>query len=194
MRGKSMKMRRIAASAALPILLSALTASAQQLAAQHEFIGRAVAVDKVDIRARVQGFLGPRKFADGDPVKEGDVIFTIERDTYEAAVAQKVAARDAAQAALIQSDLQLKRAAELLRTQTGTQAVFDQRTSEQAQAKAALAEAEAALKDAQIKLSYCEIRSPITGRIGKAAVSPGNLVDQNSGVLATVVREQLLAH
>ena len=165
-------------------------AEMRAVAAQYEFIGRAVAVDKVDIRARVQGFLGPRKFADGEPVKEGQVLFTIERDSYEAAVAQKTAARESAAAALVNADIQLKRASELLRTQAGTQATFDLRTAEELQAKAALAEAEAALADARIKLSYCEIRSPINGRISKAAVSPGNMVDANTGILVTVVSEQ----
>jgi membrane fusion protein, multidrug efflux system len=164
-------------------------AELKPLAARSEFIGRAAAVDKVDLRARVKGFLGPRKFTDGDNVKEGQVLFTIEPDTYQAAVDQKTAQRDAAQAALTNADVQFKRAAELLRTNTGTQVTFDQRQSEQLQARAALEEAEAALRDAQINLSYTEIKSPITGRIGKAAVSPGNLVSPDSGVLGTVVTE-----
>ncbi|MBS0526401.1 MAG: efflux RND transporter periplasmic adaptor subunit [Proteobacteria bacterium] len=164
-------------------------AELKPLAARAEFIGRAAAVDKVDLRARVKGFLGPRKFNDGDQVKEGQVLFTIEPDTYQATVDQKTATRDAARAALANSELQFKRAAELLRTNTGTQAVYDQRQSELLQAKASLEEAEAALRDAQINLSYTEIKSPITGRVGKAAFSPGNLVSPDSGVLATVVTE-----
>jgi len=164
-------------------------AELKPLAARSEFIGRAAAVDKVDLRARVKGFLGPRKFNDGDQVKEGQVLFTIEPDTYQAAVDQKTALRDAAKAALSNAEIQFKRAAELLRTNTGTQAVYDQRQSEQLQARATLEEAEAALRDAQINLSYTEIKSPIAGRVGKAAVSPGNLVSPDSGVLATVVTE-----
>jgi membrane fusion protein (multidrug efflux system) len=164
-------------------------AELKALGARSEFIGRAAAVDKVDLRARVKGFLGPRKFNDGDQVKEGQVLFTIEPDTYQAAVDQKTALRDAAKAALVNSEIQFKRAAELLRTNTGTQAVYDQRQSEQLQAKASLEDAEAALRDAQINLSYTEIKSPITGRVGKAAFSPGNLVSPDSGVLATVVTE-----
>ena len=164
-------------------------AELKPLGARSEFIGRASAVDKVDLRARVKGFLGPRKFNDGDQVKEGQVLFTIEPDTYQATVDQKTATRDAAKAALANSELQFKRAAELLRTNTGTQAVYDQRQSEQLQAKASLEEAEAALRDAQINLSYTEIKSPITGRVGKAAFSPGNIVSPDSGVLATVVTE-----
>ena len=175
--------------AAPPPAVLVQPAELKPLAAQSEFIGRAAAVDKVDLRARVKGFLGPRKFNDGDQVKEGQVVFTIEPETYQAAVDQKIAQRDAAKAALANADIQLKRADELLRTNTGTQAVRDQRLSEQLQAKAQLEDAKAQLRDAQIQLSYTEIKSPIAGRIGSAAVSPGNLVSPDSGVLATVVSE-----
>jgi membrane fusion protein (multidrug efflux system) len=159
------------------------------IADQWEFVGRAAAVDKVELRARVKGFLGPRKFNDGDEVKLDEVVFTIEPETYQAAVDQKVAQRDAAQAALTNADLQLQRAAELLRTNTGTKQTYDQRLSEQLQAKANLEDAKAQLRDAEIQLSYTNIKSPIAGRIGRAAVSPGNLVSPDSGVLATVVSE-----
>jgi membrane fusion protein (multidrug efflux system) len=164
-------------------------AELKPLAARAEFIGRVAAVDKVDLRARVKGFLGPRKFTDGDEVKEGQVVFTIEPDTYQATVDQKMALRDAAKAGLANAEVQFKRAAELLRTNTGTQMTYDQRQAEQLQARASLEESEAALRDAQIQLSYTEIRSPITGRIGKAMASPGNLVSPDSGILATVVTE-----
>ncbi|CAN5921741.1 efflux RND transporter periplasmic adaptor subunit [soil metagenome] len=164
-------------------------AESTAIADQSEYIGRAAAVDKVDLRARVKGFLGPRKFKDGDLIKKDQVVFTIEPETYEAAVDQKTAQRDSAMAALTNADLQLNRAAELLRTNTGTVAVRDQRLSEQLQAKAQLEDAKAQLRDAEIQLSYTEIKSPIDGRIGRAAVSPGNLVSPDSGVLATVVSE-----
>ncbi len=191
--------------AGLAGMLSVLPASAQQgapppavlvqpaelkpVADQAEFIGRAAAVDKVELRARVKGFLGPRKFKDGDQVKEGQVLFTIEPEPYQAAVDQKKAQRDAAKAALTNADLQLNRAEELLRTKTGTQVTYDQRLSEQLQAKAQLEDASAQLRDAEIQLSYTEIKSPIDGRIGRAAVSPGNIVGPDTGVLATVVKE-----
>ena len=198
--------RSTAALAAICVMAVARVATAQQgapapavlvqpaalksLSAQSEFIGRAAAKDKVELRARIKGFLGPRKFTDGDVVKQGQVVFTIEPEPFLAAVDQKVAQRDAAKAALANADIQLARAAELLRTNTGTRAVFDQRTSEQLQAKAALEDAEAQLRDAQINLSYTEIRSPIDGRIGRASASPGNIVSPASGVLATVVNDQ----
>ena len=87
------------------------------------------------------------------------------------------------------AELQLNRAEELLRSKTGTQVTYDQRLSEQLQAKAQLEDASAQLRDAEIQLSYTEIKSPIDGRIGRAAVSPGNIVGPDSGVLATVVSE-----
>jgi len=164
-------------------------AEMKPIADQAEFIGRAAAVDKVELRARVKGFLGPRKFADGDQVKKDQVVFTIEPETYQAAVDQKKAQRDASLAALANAEMQLKRAAELLRTNTGTQVTYDQRLSEQLQAKAQVEDASAQLRDAELQLSYTEIKSPIDGRIGRAAFSPGNLVSPDSGVLATVVSE-----
>ncbi len=163
---------------------------AKPLSEQFEFIGRAAAVDKVELRARVKGYLGQRQFTDGGRVKKDQILFTIEREPYQAAVDQKTAVRDAAKAALANAEGQLRRAAELLRTNTGTQVTYDLRLSEQLQAKAAVEQAEADLRDAQIQLSYTEIRSPITGRIGRAAVSPGNVVGPDSGVLATVVSDQ----
>jgi membrane fusion protein (multidrug efflux system) len=178
-----------AQQAAPPPAVLVQPAELKPIASQSEFIGRAAAVDKVELRARVKGFLGPRLFNDGDLVKKNQVVFTIERETYQATVDQKIAQRDAAQAALTNADLQLNRASELLKTNTGTKQTYDQRLSEQLQAKAQLEDASAQLRDAEIQLSYTEIRSPIDGRIGRAAFSPGNLVAPDSGVLAVVVSE-----
>ena len=176
--------------ATTPLAVLVQPAEARPIASQREFIGRAQAVDKVDLRARVQGFLGPRKFADGDLVKEGQLLFLIEPEPYEAAVEQREGQRAAAAATRINAELQYKRAEELARTKVGTEAVRDLRLAELEQAKGALKEAEAALRDARIKLSYTEVHSPISGRVGRAAASPGNLVGPETGVLTTVVAEQ----
>jgi len=157
------------AQQAAPPAVLVQAATLTPVADQAEFIGRAAAVDKVELRARVKGFLGPRKFNDGDMVKKDEVVFTIEPETYQAAVDQKVAQRDSAQAALTNADMQLQRAAELLRTNTGTRQTYDQRLSEQLQAKANLEDARAQLRDAEIQLSYTTIKSPIAGRIGRGA-------------------------
>ncbi|TMJ66028.1 MAG: efflux RND transporter periplasmic adaptor subunit [Alphaproteobacteria bacterium] len=164
-------------------------AELRSMAKQAEFVGRAEALEKVDLRARVTGFLGPRLFKDGDDVKEGQVVFTIEKEPFEAAVDQRKAQLASAQATLANADQQLARTAELARKGNAPVAQLDQRTAEQGQAKAAVMEAEANLRDAQIQLSYTDIKSPISGRIGRAAVSPGNLVGPDTGVLATVVQE-----
>src|SRR5215472_7605745 len=186
-------------SASAFVILSGVCAEAQQpapppavlvqpaelrsMTKQAEFVGRAEALEKVDLRARVQGFLGPRLF------KEGQVVFTIEREPFEAAVDKRKAQLAAAQATLANADRQLQRAAELARKGNTPIAQLDQRTAEQGEAKAAVIEAEANLRDAQIQLSYTEIKAPISGRIGRAAVSPGNLIGPDSGVLATVVKD-----
>jgi len=175
------------ASAPLAVLVQ--PAEARSLAVQREFIGRAQALDKVDLRARVQGFLGPRKFKDGDLVKLDQLLFLIEPEPYQATVEQREGQRAAAVGALANAEVQFKRAEELARTNVGTQQTLDQRRAELIGAKGTLTEADAALKDAKIKLSYTEIRSPIAGRIGRANVPPGNVVGPESGILATVVAE-----
>src|SRR5689334_12055440 len=164
-------------------------AELRSMTKQAEFVGRAEALEKVDLRARVQGFLGPRLFKEGDDVKEGQVVFTIEREPFEATVDQRKAQLASAQATLANADQQLQRTAELARKGNAPIAQLDQRTAEQGQAKATVMEAEANLRDAQIQLSYTEIKTPISGRIGRAAVSPGNLVGPDTGVLATVVED-----
>src|SRR5215467_10803627 len=164
-------------------------AELRSMTKQAEFVGRAEALEKVDLRARVQGFLGPRLFKDGDDVKEGQVVFTIEKEPFETAVDQRKAQLASAQARLVNADQQLRRAVELAPRGNIELAKVDERRAEQGQARAAVMEAEANLRDAEIKLSYTEIKTPISGRIGRAAVSPGNFIGPDSGVLATVVKD-----
>ena len=178
-----------AQQAAPPPAVLVQPAELRSMTKQFEFVGRAEALEKVDLRARVQGFLGARLFKDGDDVKQDQIVFTIEKEPFEAAVDQRNAQLAAAQATLANADQQLQRTAELARKGNAPLAQLDQRTSEQGQAKAAVMEAEANLRDAQIQLSYTEIKTPIAGRIGRAAVSPGNLIGPDTGVLATVVQE-----
>jgi len=178
-----------AQQAAPPPAVLVQPAELRSMTKHAEFVGRAEALEKVDLRARVQGFLGPRLFKEGDDVKEGQVVFTIESEPFQAAVDQRKAQLASAQATLANADQQLQRTAELARKGNAPIAQLDQRTAEQGQAKAAVMEAEANLRDAQIQLSYTEIKTPISGRIGRAAVSPGNLVGPDSGVLATVVQD-----
>lgn len=156
---------------------------------QLDFIGRVQAIEKVDLRARVQGFLGPLGFKEGDAVKAGQDLFEIEQAPYLSAVHQQEASVAGARAVLENADRQLQRAKELSRSDTIAQAQLDQRVADQGRAKADLMLAEAALEDARIKLSYTQVKTPIDGRIGRAVVTSGNLVGPETGVLATVVRD-----
>jgi membrane fusion protein, multidrug efflux system len=154
-----------------------------------EFVGRVKAVDKVDLRARVAGYLGPRLFKEGDQVKMGQTVFTLDPAPFEATLAQRKAEVAAAKAALDLADVQARRGRELIKTKTIPQSELDLREAALLKAQAAIEQAKAAQQAAEVDLSYTQIKSPIDGRIGQAAYSPGNLVGPNSGVLATVVKQ-----
>jgi membrane fusion protein (multidrug efflux system) len=152
-----------------------------------EFVGRVKAIDKVEIKARVQGFLEQRLFTEGQDVKQGQLLFRIERAPYEAALAQQTANLAGAKATAANTAVQLARAEELARGQNIAKATVDQRRAEDLQARADVARYEAAVEQAEINLGYTEITAPIAGRIGQAAVTQGNIVGPDSGVLATIV-------
>ena len=154
-----------------------------------DFVGRVTPIDKVDIVARVQGFVEQRLFTEGQQVKTGDMLFRIEQDTYKAAVEQQSANLAKAKATEINAALQLARAKELVRNQNISQATVDQRAADEATAQADVLEAQAALEQAQINLRYTEICAPIDGRIGLANFTIGNLVSPSSGTLATIVSQ-----
>jgi membrane fusion protein, multidrug efflux system len=154
-----------------------------------DYIGRLTAIDKVDIVARVQGFLEERNFKEGQYVKKGDLLFRIEQATYKAAVEQARATLAKAKANEVNAKLQFERGKELVRNQNIPQATVDQREADEQAARASIMEAQAALDQAEINLGYTEIRSPIDGRIGLAIVTEGNLVQLSSGKLATIVSQ-----
>jgi membrane fusion protein (multidrug efflux system) len=153
------------------------------------FIGRVVAIDKVDIVARVAGFIEQRNFTEGQQVKTGDLLFRIEQDTYKAAVDQQDANLAKAKATEVNANLQLQRSQVLVKNQNVPQATVDQQEATEQAAKADVLQAQALLEQAQINLGYTEIRSPINGRIGLANLTVGNLVGPSSGRLATIVSQ-----
>lgn len=152
-----------------------------------DFVGRIEAVNRVEIRARVTGYLDEVLFRDGEDVKEGMPLFRIERAPFEAAVEQAQGALERAQGALQNAVVQRQRAEELLKTAAGSVAVRDQRVADEKGAEGDKTTAEANLKTAQINLGYTEIVSPIAGRIGRTKVTKGNVVGPDSGVLAQIV-------
>jgi membrane fusion protein (multidrug efflux system) len=161
----------------------------RQVTETGEFIGRLTAIDKVDVVARVAGFIEERNFTEGQQVKKGDLLFRIEQATYKAAVEQQQANLAKAKAAEVNTKLQLERGKELVRNNNIPQATVDQRAADEAAAQASVLEAQALLEQAQINLGYTEIRSPIGGRIGLAHFTVGNLVGPSSGKLATIVSQ-----
>ena len=155
-----------------------------------DFIGRVVAIDKVDVVARVTGFIEQRNFTEGQMVKTGDLLFRIEPDTYKAAVDQQAANLAKAKATEVNANLQLQRAQALVKNQNVPQS--DGRSelaAAEQSAQADILQAQALLEQAKINLGYTEIRSPIDGRIGIANFTVGNLVSPSTGMLATIVSQ-----
>jgi membrane fusion protein, multidrug efflux system len=161
----------------------------REVTATGDFVGRVVAIDKVDVVARVAGFVQKRNFTEGQQIKTGDLLFRIEPDTYKAAVDQQSANLARAKATEVNANLQLQRGQELVHNQNIPQSTVDQRAADEQGAQADVLQAQALLEQAKINLAYTEIRSPIDGRIGLANFTVGNLVGPSSGALATIVSE-----
>jgi membrane fusion protein, multidrug efflux system len=178
-----------AAQSAPPPAVSVTPVVSRQVTETVDYIGRITAIEKVDIVARVPGFIEERNFTEGQEVKTGDLLFRIEQDIYKAAVDQARATLAKARATEVNAKLQLERGKELVRNQNIPQATVDQRAADEAGAQAGVMEAQAALEQAEINLGYTEIRSPIDGRIGLAIFTKGNLVQPSSGRLATIVSQ-----
>jgi membrane fusion protein (multidrug efflux system) len=154
---------------------------------QADFLGRVQAVDKVDLRARVEGFVIEQKFKEGQMIKKGDVLFVIDKAPFEATVDQRKADVAAAEAIQKNSEVQLERTRELASRGNAPTATLDQRIAEDAKARADTLKAQAALKQAEINLSWTDVTAPISGRIGTSTYSVGNLVGPSSKPLATLV-------
>jgi membrane fusion protein (multidrug efflux system) len=154
-----------------------------------EFVGRAQAIDKVTVVARVKGYLDAVLFKEGDLVKEGDPLYQIEPGPFEAALQQAEGALERSKAAQALSAVQLTRAQELLRTQAGSVVARDQALAADDSAKANIVVSEAELKNAKINLGYTKILSPINGRIGRTNVTKGNVVGPDSGPLTIIVSQ-----
>src|SRR5580704_11224277 len=149
---------------------------AQDIDTRLGFLGQFAAVSQVELRAQVGGTLTGIFFKDGDIVRKGDLLFTIDPRPYEITLAEATAQLDVASARLELADLQLDRAKDLEQSDAGSVENVDQRTSDQRAARAAVEDAQARIRDAQFDLDHCRITAPFTGRIGTHLVSVGNLV------------------
>jgi RND family efflux transporter MFP subunit len=156
-----------------------------------EYVGRFVAIDSVEIRARVSGYLDQVHFRDGQMVKQGDLLFTIDKRPFENTLAQARANLAQARANMAYAESDLERGRQLSRERTISEQVFEQRTQAFRSAQASVAANEATVRQAALDVEFTELRAPVAGRIGDRRVSPGNLVAggtvASTTLLATIV-------
>lgn len=164
-------------------------AERRPIAQALEFVGRAEAPERVEIRARVKGMLDAVLFKEGDTVAEGAPLYRIEKSLFEADVEGAQGSLERSRAMLSLAGIQRQRAEDLLARNAGTVVARDQAVANEAQARGAVLSDEAALQTARINLGYTDITSPIAGRIGRTSVTRGNIVGPDSGVLAVVVSQ-----
>ncbi|OWJ65277.1 efflux RND transporter periplasmic adaptor subunit [Inquilinus limosus] len=154
-----------------------------------EFTGRYEATARVEVRARVSGYLQSINFADGAMVKQGDVLFTIDPRPYQATVDSAKADLTSAQARLDLAKVQLDRASSLVAQSNVSRSSYDQAVQERRAAEAAVAQTTAALQSAQLNLDFTQVKAPMAGRVSNRRVDIGNLVtgDPSSTLLTTIV-------
>ncbi len=154
-----------------------------------EFTGRFAAAERVELRARVSGYLEAAHFRDGQIVQKGDLLFTIDQRSFRAELARARAEVASAQSRLALSERELSRAERLFSTRAISEETADNRRSARAQAAADLEAARAGAAIADLNLQFTEIRSPVAGRISDRKVDVGNLVTGGDGasLLATIV-------
>ena len=172
-----------------PPAVGVVKAERRAVTETSEFVGRIQAVNRVDLVARVTGFIEKIEFHEGTEVHAGDVLYRLERASFEAQVAQAAAAVAQAQAQLQAGTLTLNRAQELLNTPAGQRSRVEDAQAQQRSQQAQVAAAQAQLRLAQTNLDYTEIKSPIDGKISRTAVTTGNVVGPTTGTLATVISQ-----
>ncbi len=155
-----------------------------------EFTGRMEAVDAVEIRPRVSGYIQRVDFAEGKEVRKGEVLFEIDPRPYQADLARAEAQLEQARTAAALASKEVGRAQRLVDVQAISREEFDSRTSAEANSEAAVRAAEAAVQTAKLNLEWTRVRAPIAGRVSNAEVTPGNLVQAGpptATLLTTVV-------
>jgi membrane fusion protein (multidrug efflux system) len=176
-------------AAAQPPAVTVARVAKQDVTPSATFTGRIDAVNKVALRARVQGFLEQRLFEEGSDVEDGQLLFAIEKPPYEAAVEDAKGAIERAEGALKLANVEVERFQELVAKKAVSQNDLDQRVAKQTEARGALMQSQAALQKAQLDLSYTDVKAPFAGSIGRATYSVGNYVSPTSEPLATIVSQ-----
>ena len=176
-------------SGSAPVPVGTVKAERKAISKGWEFVGRVEAINRVDIRARVKGYLEAVLFKEGDLVKEGDPLYRIEKGLFEAAVGQ---AEGALQKSKAEYELAVKtrqRQEELFSKNVTPEQKLDEAHAAEGKEKGNVTTDEANLKAARINLSYTDILAPIAGKIGRAALTKGNVIGPESGVLTTIVSQ-----
>ncbi|MFN2358560.1 MAG: efflux RND transporter periplasmic adaptor subunit [Desulfotignum sp.] len=164
-----------------------MTITEQDIVPAEEYVGHVEAIQSVNLRARVEGFLEEVSFKEGDYVSEGQVLYRIEQDGYAAKVAMEKARVAQAEAEVSRAESHLKRLQSVSR-QSISAIDMDNAVAAELAARANLAAANAALDTSELNLAYTTIQAPISGRIGRTTYTRGNLVNPASGILATIVQ------
>ncbi|HZX76024.1 efflux RND transporter periplasmic adaptor subunit [Lysobacter sp.] len=154
-----------------------------------EFTGRVTAIETVELRPRVSGYVQQVAYKEGQEVKKGDLLFVIDPRPYRARLAQAEADLERARAEARLAQMQDKRAQTLVEAKAISREEFETRRAASTQGDAAVRAAEAALENARLDLQFTTVRSPIDGRAGRALVTEGNLAQADSTLLTTVVSQ-----
>jgi RND family efflux transporter MFP subunit len=170
-----------------PPMVSVAPVTEQDISPMTEYIGHVEAIQAVDLRARVEGFLEKVTFREGDFVQSGDLLYSIEQAPYQARVDGDRARLAAARAELTRAGQRLQRLREA-RPESIPATDLDNAVAAELTAKARLDEAEATLASSELDLGYTRISAPISGRIGRTAYTRGNLIGPGSGTLARIVQ------
>ncbi len=171
-----------------PVPVGVVPVRVKDVSPATEYVGHVEAIQAVDIRARVEGFLQEVRFREGARVRSGDVLYVIEQDLYKARVEASKAQVAQAEAVLERADRYLKRL-QSARSESVPATDMDSAVAARAEAAARLQAAKAQLAIDQINLAYTVVSAPIAGRIGRTAYTVGNVVGPGSGVLARLVQE-----
>ena len=153
------------------------------------YVGRTEASQKVEVRARVPGFLERRTFTEGSEVQKGDLLFLIDRKPFEAKVRQLEAQVERRQASLAKTERDVNRLRPLYERNAASQLDYDNALSAREEAESELVSARAELEQAQLELSYTEIKAPLNGLVGAREVSTGALVGPGGKSLLTTVQQ-----
>jgi multidrug efflux system membrane fusion protein len=175
----------LAANPAIPVTVEIVEAKPVRL--WSEFSGRMTAVDSADVRPEVGGRITEIRFRDGQQVKAGDVLFVIDPRPYEAAVAKAKADLATATTNAQLAHTEYDRAKRLLDAQAVARSYYDQRANAQGVAGAAIQSARALLEQAELDLDHAYVKAPISGRVGRAEITLGNLVQTGNAPLLTTI-------